>query len=135
MTTSLTPILFVYIGVIPCCDSSYVAPIAFFLPSSYFVTFLTENTSISLSSKALVPVPNSVYHKAIEILASFLPAASYTAGVGSQDSCVSPKQLHISTGVTSVVWEHQMRWLLPESSSSSELSVHLLVDKNLYSNI
>ena len=82
------------------------------------MTFLRENTCVSLTSEALVSVPNSVYHEVIETLASLLPAASCTAGAGIQcswsqvsTSCILSKQLHVSRGIFSAAWEPQTKLL------------------------
>lgn len=43
------------------------APLSY--PLSSVVILLTENTCISLTREALVPLPNSTYHEVIESLA------------------------------------------------------------------
>lgn len=65
---------------------SVMLSLLFSYSPSYVVTFPAENICISLTSEALIPVPNSVYHEVIETLASLLPAASHTAGTGRQGS-------------------------------------------------
>lgn len=84
MTIFLKLILFLCVGMITLL--SVMLSLLFSYSPSYVVTFPAENICISLTSEALVPVPNSVYHEVIENLASLLPAASRTAGTGRQGS-------------------------------------------------